>query len=157
MNMRRSVSSRLLHQARVAGQRRVCRAASHVNCRQGEYRLLPVLVVGEEVDPGPRSLRHQPPVVHHRLGGGGQHRRLVLARGISGGRRDLQSQDAVRVADEHDDLVVAAPGDVEAVGGDHAVSGFEPGPLCGRVIHDGAGIVRTFSSVTSLSEAVLPR
>ena len=45
--------------------------------------------------------------------------------------RDLQREDAVRVADECDDFVVAAPRDVDAVGGHHAVAGLEPGHLGG--------------------------
>ena len=63
--------------------------------------------------------------------------------------RDLQREDAVRVADECDDLVVAAPGDVDAVGGDHAVARFEPGHLGGRVVHEGAVISLVMVSVTS--------
>ena len=63
--------------------------------------------------------------------------------------RDLQREDPVRVADECDDLVVAAPGDVDAVGGHHAVARFEAGHLGGRVVHDGAVISLVFVSVTS--------
>ena len=51
---------------------------------------------------------------------------------------DLELEDAVRVGDEGDDVVVTAPRDVNAVRGDHAVAGPQPGPLGGRVLHDGA-------------------